>query len=109
MSEVELTFDVALVVRIDVESGELRFELGAVGDPSAPTLIGLGGRTAIAEGPLDDEDREVLRDPRVDRAWKLLAGETVGGEPLWDWADGVAEAANACLGRLVKRRETPPG
>lgn len=104
-----MTFDIALTVRVDVETGVLRFELGAVGDPSAPTLITLDGRTAIVEGPLDEEDKEVLSDPRVERAWTLLAGESVGGEPLWDWADGVAEAANVCLGRIVKTRAAPPG
>src|SRR5919106_863624 len=39
---VELTFDQALTVRVDVAAGELRFSVGAVGDPAAPTLVQLG-------------------------------------------------------------------
>ena len=101
---VELTFEQALTVSVDVESGEIRFEAGDVGDPSAPQLVHLPaeGKTAIPGGPLDAEDKAVLNDPRVVRAFELLAGGGDGAR-AWDWSDGVAEAANECLGRLVKR------
>lgn len=104
MSDVVMTFDLSLRVLVDVERRELRFEAGDVADPSAPTLIELDGKTAVPEGPLDEEDKEVLGDPRVERAWALLSGAPVDGEPSWDWAEGVAEAANDGLARLVKTR-----
>jgi hypothetical protein len=105
MNEVTMTFDVPLSVRIDVESGELRFELGDVTDPSAPTLIELDGKVAVTEGLLDDEDKQVASDPRVERGFVLLAGPPTGAEPAWDWWHGVADAANEGLSRLVTRRE----
>ena len=100
---VELTFEQALTVRVDVESREVRFQTGEVGDPASPQLVHLPaeGKTAIPGGPLDPEDKAVLNDPRVVRAFELLAGG--GGARAWDWSEGVAEAANECLGRLVKR------
>lgn len=100
-----MTFDCPLTVHVDVDSGELRFELGEPGDPSAPTLISVDGRTAIPEGPLDEEDKAVLADPRVERAWLILAGAPVEGVPPWDWAEDVAAAANVCLTRVSKRRD----
>ena len=104
---VELAFEQALSVRVNIDSGEVRFEVGAVGDPTAPHLVHLPAedKTAIPGGPLDAEDKAVLNDPRVVRAFELLA---VGGDGdrAWDWSEGVAEAANECLGRLVKR--VPP-
>ncbi len=101
---VELTFEQALTVRVDVESGEVRFEAGAIGDPTAPHLVHLPAedKTAIPGGPLDAEDKAVLNDPRVVRAFELLAGGG-DGDRAWDWSDGVADAENACLERLVKR------
>jgi hypothetical protein len=102
---VELTFDQALTVRVDVAAGELRFSVGAVGDPSAPTLVQLPaeGVTAIPGGPLDAEDKRVLNDARVARAYELLAGGGANGAGGWDWSRQVAEAANECLSRLVLR------
>jgi hypothetical protein len=108
---VELTFDQALVVRVDVTTRELRFQLGEVADPSAPHVVHLPaeGRTAIPEGLLDEEDKLVLRDPRVVRAYELLAsGSDRDGEGAWTWSEGVADAANECLARLVKRAPSPP-
>lgn len=102
MNEVRMTFDMAITVAVDVDAGELRFEAGAVGDPSAPTLIQLDERVAVTEGPLDAEDKEVVSDPRVERALELLAGP--GPDPEWDWPEGVAEAANEGLSGFVKRR-----
>ena len=107
MSRVEMTFDVPLTVEIDVERGELRFELGEVTEPAAPTLIAVDGKIALTEGLLDEEDKEVASDPRVERAFALLAGSTAGAEPPWDWWHGVTEAANEALSRLVTTR--PPG
>ena len=97
-----MTFDMALTVTVDVDSGELRFEAGAVGDPSAPSLIEVDGRVAVTEGVLDETDKEIVADPRVERAFRILAGP--GSDPTWDWADGVAEAANDCLGRYSRKR-----
>jgi len=103
---VELTFDQALTVRVDVDTGELRFEAGAVADPSAPTLVQLphDGATAIPGGALDAEDKRVLNDPRVARAYELVTrGADAEGAARWDWSEDVAEAANECLSRLVLR------
>jgi hypothetical protein len=100
---VELTFDQALTVRVDVATGELRFEAGVVTDLSVPTLVRLPAEeaTAIPEGPLDEEDKRVLNDPRVERALALLADSD-------DWVEEVAEAANESLADLVvKTRDTP--
>jgi hypothetical protein len=102
MTEVWMTFDMALTVAVDVETGKLRFEAGDVGDPSAPTLIELEGHIAVTEVPLDAEGKEVVTDPRVERAFELLAGP--GPDPAWDWAEGVAEAANEGLTGFVTRR-----
>lgn len=104
MTVVRMAFDVPLTVAVDVQSGELRFELGDVVEPSAPTVVELEGRVAVTEGLLDLEDKQLLDDARVERAFALLAGETHDGEPPWDWSEGVADAANASLARLVKQR-----
>lgn len=102
MTEVRMTFDMALTVTVDVDSGELRFEAGAVGDASAPTVIELDGHIAVTEGLLDETDKEIVNDPRVAEAFRLLGG--AGPEPAWDWAQGVAEAANEGLKGYVARR-----
>jgi hypothetical protein len=104
VSVVEMTFELPLTVTIDVDSGELRFELGDVTDPATPALIAVDGKVAVTEGLLDEEDKQVANDPRVVRAFALLAGPAAGGEPPWDWWHGVAEAANAGLSRLVTAR-----
>ncbi len=101
---VEMTFEVPLTVKVDVDRGVLRFELGDVIDPAAPTLIAVDEKVAVTEGLLDEEDKVVANDPRVERAFALLAGSAAGGEPPWDWWHGLAEAANEALAAVAKHR-----